>query len=357
MRGYWRQTGGIVLLVAGFGMCSAFAWIQGGNLAYRLWGAVTCLLVLSAIFGLIPLKPIEVGRALPDEPQMAGGSVLVRLNIRTRRFWPGLFLTVRDALPPTMANHSDPEFLCFPGWTRPEPVHYRLDNLPRGLHRFSTLSVSTGDFLGFFSRRRDLPSDQVLTVWPARVELPRSGWAFGGTGPGPLRGLRPYVPGDSLNQIHWPASAKSGRWMVREWDPPTAWEVNVILDHIATFSADSWELALSVTASIADWAIAGDHPFSLYDCTTRVHLAPASGPAHRDRVMDFLAEAPRHGQATGETAPLLGRATQHALLVTGRAPGAIPWPEFLPDRYLPIGGAGGLERLSDLPRVWARRRA
>jgi uncharacterized protein (DUF58 family) len=45
-----------------------------------------------------------------------------------------------------------------------------------------------------------------------------------------LAGLRPYRPGDRLNRLHWPAMARAGALVVRDFVEPEARSVEVVVD-------------------------------------------------------------------------------------------------------------------------------
>ncbi|MDH4144570.1 MAG: DUF58 domain-containing protein [Acidimicrobiia bacterium] len=45
-----------------------------------------------------------------------------------------------------------------------------------------------------------------------------------------IRGAREYAPGDLVQRVHWPASAKAGKLMVREFDTQTSPTVVVVAD-------------------------------------------------------------------------------------------------------------------------------
>lgn len=81
------------------------------------------------------------------------------------------------------------------------------------------------DFLGLFRWKLPKSLQASVLVWPEPIpvyDLPRSRHARGLVWK-PLNGgfsenydLRTYRPGDSLRQIHWKLSAKTGRYIIRE---------------------------------------------------------------------------------------------------------------------------------------------
>jgi len=51
-----------------------------------------------------------------------------------------------------------------------------------------------------------------------------------GNGLGELEGLRPYVAGDRLSLLHWPAKVRYGTWFVRQFDGEGTATVSIVLD-------------------------------------------------------------------------------------------------------------------------------
>jgi uncharacterized protein (DUF58 family) len=51
-----------------------------------------------------------------------------------------------------------------------------------------------------------------------------------GTGMGELEGIRPYVAGDRLSLLHWPARARYGTWFVRQFGAEGSVAVSIVLD-------------------------------------------------------------------------------------------------------------------------------
>jgi uncharacterized protein (DUF58 family) len=52
----------------------------------------------------------------------------------------------------------------------------------------------------------------------------------GRDGPGEIVGLRPYVPGDRLSLLHWPARARYGSWFVRQFSPEVGAQARLVVD-------------------------------------------------------------------------------------------------------------------------------
>ena len=60
------------------------------------------------------------------------------------------------------------------------------------------------------------------------------GWGDGAAAPAPdgelVRGLRDYLPGDRLRQVHWRATAHTGELVVKETEEPQAPVLHLVLD-------------------------------------------------------------------------------------------------------------------------------
>ncbi|WP_127793022.1 DUF58 domain-containing protein [Agromyces sp. LHK192] len=140
--------------------------------------------------------------------------------------------------------------------------------------------------------------------------------------------LREYAPGDDRRHIHWRSSAKTGTFMVRQYEETRRSRMLVLLDldHDAYADDDEFELAVSAAASIGARA--------LRDARSLAFVVPG-GPGSRspmlelptvsrDRLLDALCLVERRARPT--PLPDLARAAAEALtgvsvafLVTGSA--------------------------------------
>ncbi len=84
-----------------------------------------------------------------------------------------------------------------------------------------------------------------------------------GRGLGDLEGIRPYVAGDRLNLLHWPAKARYGTWFVRQFGTEGAAVVPVVFDDRAGVHrrADFERLVSSMLWAL-DEAIQAGHPIN-----------------------------------------------------------------------------------------------
>jgi uncharacterized protein (DUF58 family) len=102
--------------------------------------------------------------------------------------------------------------------------------------------VMTGDPFGLFKASRTFNQTSELLVYPPTVPLAVFGIPEGEL-PGGLQtlrraqhttpnaaGLRDYMPGDPMNRIHWPASARQQKLMVKEFELDPSADIWIVLD-------------------------------------------------------------------------------------------------------------------------------
>lgn len=225
--------------------------------------AVALLLVVSLIdphqgwrilligFGLVWLLSILWVRSLAAglylKREVRHGSLQVgdylqeRFTLSNNSWAPGLWVEVVDhsTLPDAQASlvtgvggHSEnrwsSERLC----------------ARRGLFTLGPTSLRTSDPFGIYSVHLHIPGRRHLLVTPSIIDLPDVEVAAGaGDGEGrshinihersiSAAGVRPYMPGDGLREIHWRTSARRGQLFVRRSEslPPINWWIFLDLD-------------------------------------------------------------------------------------------------------------------------------
>lgn len=146
--------------------------------------------------------------------------------------------------------------------------------------------------------------------------------------------LREYVPGDDRRFIHWKSSAKTGTFMVRQFEESRRSRLMVVLDLDAGAYADEaeFELAVSAAASVGSRAIrdARSVSFVVSDRQSgRVGAMRELPTVSRDRLVDALCVverdehvAPLPDVARSAAESLHGLSL--AVLVTGTARGIAP---------------------------------
>ncbi|HTU02625.1 MAG TPA: DUF58 domain-containing protein [Candidatus Sulfotelmatobacter sp.] len=186
----------------------------------------------------------------------------------------------------------------------------------RGLLRIEVLGVGSLFPFGFLRKLTGVELHTDVPVWPAPVEYRR----FAGAGPrrppgdlqqaragneGDMIGLRRYEPGDSHRLIHWKASARMGRLLIRQHSAQTSEACAIWLrtDAAVWTRPDQFELLMSLAATLAqDLFRAGRLESAAIDAGPQVAMRRV---ADLESFLDGLAEArplPATREGTAATA-------------------------------------------------------
>lgn len=325
-----RLTGrGIAVLAAAI-MLVAAGW----------WAAVPLLtalgvLFLAAVLAAVPLTAgglrAEVRRSIYPDRVERGRPALARLRVRNpgpRRL--GGFLATDAAGPHTRTVGVR---ALLPG--AETVLHYELPTSRRGRFTVGPLTLHRADPFGLARSRRSTGETATLWVHPRQLpaRVPAAGYPRhhheGTTGDAALRGsvdvrdVREYVPGDEVRHLHWKATARTGRLMVRELTDPPQSRFTVLLD---TTRPDRFEDIVEVAASLLGAAVqAGQHARLI--TSSGVDLAAHGGAFALRELLDVLCEiAPDATRAP----PRLGSgpAGGGLVVVTAGDPGPVPAGRF-----------------------------
>jgi uncharacterized protein (DUF58 family) len=246
------------------------------------------------VIGLVPeiwyrqaLRHVAVIQRLSMRRAFFGEEAMLDLVVENRKLLPLPWLEVEDEIPEQvalLAGHASPSYKvnrallinAFSLWAFQRVTRrYRLRCTARGVFAFGPVQVRSSDPFGWLVRmdRLGAAASATLLVYPLLAPLT----AFGlparqpfGEQPTPVRllddplrvaGVRDYVPGDDPRRIHWKATARSGDLRSKIYDPSSQYRLLLALD-VTSFrepwmgiDPDVQELAIALTASLADWAL------------------------------------------------------------------------------------------------------
>jgi uncharacterized protein (DUF58 family) len=176
----------------------------------------------------------------------------------------------------------------------------------RGAYPTQPPRVVTGFPFGLLNATRRCQVDGRLVVWP-RVFPVTAPPAWAGAdqavghvdtrrvgADGDTTGVRAYRRGDPMRWIHWPQTARHGRFVVREFQAATTPRLRVVLDcdpsvHVGSGTDASFEWAVRIAASLAvGWL---DQGAEIELIAGSRHVRLAGGLAQRRALLDTLADA------------------------------------------------------------------
>lgn len=253
--------GWTVALLAPLSLIAGYAW---GWTELVLAGSVGVAVAIVAILYLIGRIRLRFELVPPPERVAVGDEALARLLVENptgrRSFGTVVDLPVGERIVPIAVPGIPPGGRVEPTVPLPTDRRGRLDvgpvrtvrADPVGLVRREYLWAEAAQFI-VHPHTIDIPSTSSGLIRDLEgqptTDLTTSDLAF--------HALREYMPGDDRRHIHWKSSAKTGTFMVRQFEQ-TRRSTMLIALSIASidFGSDAeFELAVSVTGSLGSRAI------------------------------------------------------------------------------------------------------
>ncbi len=245
-------------------------------------GALLFLLSVAWAFGGETARRIAYRRSAHPRA-FEGEPVDVRLALANHSGFPLLGAEVVDHFD---AQDLLPKEIAVPVDVRPhhtvEISYAGLCLRHRGEYALGPVAVGFFDPLGLFFRTRRFPAQERFTVLPKPLPLARLGLEGRSTllaAANPdqqargeslkFYGVREYRPGDSLRHVHWKASARLSRLVVRQFEASVSSQITIFLDlareSLAGIGAEATvEYGIRAAAAIAAAAVAQGHEIQLF---------------------------------------------------------------------------------------------
>jgi uncharacterized protein (DUF58 family) len=192
---------------------------------------------------------------------------------------------------------------------RPIQANYQTTGNRRGLFAFAPLRLHSNGPFGFFSTRRtpDVPSEILIYPYYHPLnrlrlletrELAERQTARVGVGT-QVVGAREYRAGDSLRQVHWRSTARTGKLVVKEFAEEDQPSLSVVLDletssNVGQGKYSTFETAIRLAASLGYYATRHDIPFRLVGASPK--WQPPASPLSWWAVLNYLAKVQNDGQ-------------------------------------------------------------
>jgi len=268
--------------LAGIILVALAALNTGNNLLFLILSTLVASILMSGILSSITLSGVEMRLELPEHI-FATRSVRTVIELRNeKRTLPSFSMRVEAA---TKKGGPAPAMLETPVYFPYLPKHEHVRQVVpmtfprRGLYRQEAFRIVTRFPFGFLqkARRIDLktealvypsvePTEQLIEILPGlqgALESVSKGYGQD------LYALRDYVMTDSARHVHWKASARFGKLMVREFTRDDDCRVLLVLDphmhvaaakngtafsarqHVEQSAAERFECAVTLCAGLA----------------------------------------------------------------------------------------------------------
>jgi uncharacterized protein (DUF58 family) len=228
----------IVLILLAISLLAGFA--TGREIYYRLSYFWALLFVGSWLWSIFSIRNVRIERTARTLRAQVGQIFEERYEVINASSLFRLWIEVRNESPLPDAGGS--QVLTMIGG-RQRRIYWSQTLLTqRGVFPLGPTILASGDLFGIFPVQRVYPVTDSLLVYPMMSEIQSfpnpPGLLPGGEA---LRrrthqitpnasGVREYMPGDSLNRIHWVSTARRGRLMTKEFELDPLSEVWIFLD-------------------------------------------------------------------------------------------------------------------------------
>jgi uncharacterized protein (DUF58 family) len=295
-------------------------WLVGRAYGTRPLEQVGFALValLFVALGVVRLgrHELQVSRRVTPERARAGRPVRVTLNFHNQGSGSAPLLLMEDRIPRGVTGRARFTLRGIePGGKR--ETSYQLRPQARGRYAVGPLTVTVVDPFGLARSSSATALETVFLVHPQTESLAlprdlgerRTAASSALKQPTGARGedfytLREYAHGDDLRKVHWPSTAKQGKYMIRQEETPWHTRSTIVLDdrrsaHERVGESSSFERSIQAAASL----------LLLYDRTgygfklATAHgggVGTGKGSEHLHRAMDMLAILQASGPPAGD---------------------------------------------------------
>jgi uncharacterized protein (DUF58 family) len=269
----------------------------GNNLLYFVLGMFLAAIVVSGFISERNLRGLNIDRVAPLGATAGEPATVAFVVSRDARRLPALAVTVRDRDPETRVVEPAVRFARIDGEATRRRAYTRV--FPsRGVARIEEVVVGTTFPFGLFVKSRRFELSTEVRVQP-RLARPAESEAPGGREEGvapavergegfDLFGLRDHTDGDDARRIHWKATARLGRIVVKEpaREQPPQVVVRLLLD--GHESPAAFEAAVSRAAGTAVELL--EEGFGTGLLAGDLYLPPSASVMAREAILDALVD-------------------------------------------------------------------
>ena len=216
-----------------------FALATGQQTLYYLGYVLAAVTIGSLIWARLNLSAVEIERGARVDSLQVGQIFEETLTLNNRSVFPKLWVEVRDR-----SNLPGHRTSCVMSLTSKQRKSWRVRTVcrQRGVYKLGPVVMVTGDPFGLFRFWRRKPQVREVLVYPPLLDLAAFGLPSTElSGGAQVRsrsfnltpnavGIREYIAGDPYNRIHWPASARQQRLMVKEFELDPTSDLWIVLD-------------------------------------------------------------------------------------------------------------------------------
>ncbi len=261
--------------LAGLALLLLIGLLTGGSLMVYAAYVVIAVIATSRFCARRWNEAITVDRKLIGGEYEIGDEISVGIQVKNSSKWFVPWIFVEDViarrlteLPPIALERSgDSIYAMRLGAGQSRLLTYKLTFLRRGYYQIGPTVIESGDMFGLQRKYRVASQPDFILVYPKLIPL--QGYDVQSRRPiGEIRlsyrreedptlmaGIREYQMGDSMNRVHWRATARTGKLHSKIYQPTCVAGAMIVLDlHVDSNPANHEpvrsDLAITATASI-----------------------------------------------------------------------------------------------------------
>lgn len=282
-----------------------------GKAIYVAFYVIVPLILGMRWIGARAVRSLRIERAQPKVNLFPGESAELEVRIENRGPIPWPWLKLEDGSAHDASGFESARFaLSLSPWGE-AVVRRTVKAVRRGVFRAGPISVEWSDPLGSALHRFKFDLYTEVMVFPRVHPLSSLGISsaiptgssrariFDPEDPARVAGVRNYVRGDAFRHVHWKATAHTGEFKVKTFEPMKHLDLAIALDltasnYRARGGSASFELAMEVAASVLGAGVKGHQAVGLYTTAARDHKGfsgMAKGGAHLRSCLEVLARA------------------------------------------------------------------
>lgn len=277
---------------------------------YHLFCAITALVVLSLIAGLVCVPIVRVDGTMPNKVA-AGQPLSVKYAVQNRGLFPAFDVGVDFLnLPRQIAHVGSVPTIAQLNRVETQSVQLQLVALARGYYELPRLRVFTTFPFNLFRIGTFRRAEPPLLVLPSfhpleeiRVPLgtryqPGGVALTSNIGESPeYIGNREYVNGDPLRHVEFRSWARLGKPVVREYQEEYYCRIALVIDTFVgarsrrrTIGHENLEAAISLTAAVAHSLSNGEYLIDLFAAGEELYVFRSGRHiAHFENILEILA--------------------------------------------------------------------
>ena len=306
-----RAYQNLIFVAIAFGSTLGLAIGTGHWVFYRATYILGALVPACLIWARLNLSGLDVTVERGSDRLQVGQTAQATVRMSSRSVFTKLWLQVEDQTdmpgPPARTIVTVPS-KSNRNWKIGIPCERR------GSYTVGPIRVTTGDPFGLFRFGREYGDQRSVLVLPRAEELPYF-WSPIAQLPGDgvvrkrthyvtpnASGVREYYPGDSLNRIHWPSTARLGRLMVKTFEMDPTSNIWLMLDMDSATQAgegndSTEEYGVRIATSLANHFLQAERLLGLMaHGEEKLTLDPARGSKQYGRILETLAMARADGR-------------------------------------------------------------